>query len=174
LGWFGIALVAVGAILLPLNTLREFNLARYRSPALLWALLTAAATAGYSVTDSAAATHLSPGVWSALRYGVYEMFLSWTFYRVFLALGRWPHSAGQTTSWPRILVVGALLFSAYGLVLWAYQLSPHTSYVVALRQFSIVIGVVAGNLIFHEAPSRLRISAALIITLGGVCIALAR
>jgi len=175
LGWLGIALVAVGAVVLPLNSLREFNVARYWNRALFWTLLTALATVGYSVADSAAATTvMPPGALTALRYGVYEMFLSWAFYRLFLGLFRLSASDGQPTNWPRTLIVGGLLFGAYGLVLWAYQLSAHTSYVVALRQFSIVIGVITGSLIFRERAPGLRIAAAITITLGGVCIALAR
>jgi drug/metabolite transporter (DMT)-like permease len=102
------------------------------------------------------------------------MFLSWAYYQIFLGTLRLPGGGGQPTNWPRTLLVGVLLFGAYALVLWAYQLSVHTSYVVAMRQFSIVIGVVAGSLLFHEPAPRLRIAAAITITLGGICIALAR
>ncbi len=174
LGWLGIACVAAGALVLPLHSLRQLNLARYWNRALFWSLLTAFATVGYSLADSAAAAVMPPGPVQALRYGMYEMFLSWAYYRVLLSTLRLPASQGQPTSWPRVFLVGLLLFGAYGLVLWAYQLSPHTSYVVALRQFSIVIGVAAGSLLFREPAPRLRIAAAVMITLGGVCIALAR
>jgi len=174
LGWLGITLVSIGAIFLPLNSFREFTLARYWNRALFWTLLTAIATAGYSVADSAAAKVMSPGAMNALRYGLYEMFLSWAFYTLFLFVLRLPAATHGQAGWKRTLIVGALLFSAYGLVLWAYQLSTHTSYVVAMRQFSIVIGVIAGALIFREPARRLRLAAAVTITMGGVCIALAR
>lgn len=174
LGWLGIGLVSIGAIFLPLNSLRDFKPAGYWNRALFWTLLTALATAGYSVADSAAAKALPPGALSALRYGLYETFLSWAFYVLFLFVLRLPAATHGQTDWKRALIVGALLFGAYGLVLWAYQLSTHTSYVVAMRQFSIVIGVIAGALIFREPARGLRLTAAATITLGGVCIALAR
>jgi drug/metabolite transporter (DMT)-like permease len=174
LGWLGIALVSVGAIALPHNSLRDFKLARYWNRALFWTLLTALATAGYSVADSAAAKVLPPGAVSALRYGIYEMFLSWAFYALFLFVLRLPAATHGGTTRKRALIVGALLFGAYGLVLWAYQLSTHTSYIVAMRQFSIVIGVIAGALIFREPARGLRLVAAVTIALGGVCIALAQ
>ncbi len=174
LGWLGLLLVSAGCTVLPLNSLRDFKLARYVNRALFWTLLTAIATAGYSVADSAAAAVMPQGASAALRYGLFEMFLSFAFYRIFLGLFRLPASGGEKAAWPRAIIVGVLLFGAYGLVLWAYQLSTHTSYVVALRQFSIVIGVVASSLIFRERAPGLRLAAAITITLGGICIALAR
>jgi drug/metabolite transporter (DMT)-like permease len=44
---------------------------------------------------------------------------------------------------------------------------------VALRQFSIVIGVVVAVFLFHEPARGLRIGAALTIAVGIACIALA-
>lgn len=174
LGWAGIVLVSLGCMALPLDSHRDFKLARYWNRALFWTALTAVATAGYSVVDSAAARAMPPGASSALRYGLFEMFLSFAYYWIFLRLLRLPASDGETAPFLRTIVVGVLLFGAYGLVLWAYQLSTHTSYVVALRQFSIVIGVAASSLLLREPAPRLRLAAAVTITLGGVCIALAR
>jgi drug/metabolite transporter (DMT)-like permease len=51
-------------------------------------------------------------------------------------------------------------------------LVSHVSYVVALRQFSIVLGVVAGTFLFHEPAPRWRISMAVLIVLGVVLISL--
>ena len=67
--------------------------------------------------------------------------------------------------------MGAIgVFGAYWLVLWSYQLSPQASYVVALRQFSIVIGVVIGTFLFREEAPILRISASVMIAIGIACI----
>lgn len=173
-GWLGIVLVSVGCIVLPLPSLRGFSLARYWNQALFWTVLTALATAGYSIADSAASKVMPASALNALRYGLFEMFLSWAFYRLGLSWLRLPAATGRPASARKALAVGLLLFGAYSLVLWAYQLSDHPSYVVALRQFSIVLGVIAGSLFLHESARRLRLAAALAITLGGVCIALAR
>jgi drug/metabolite transporter (DMT)-like permease len=64
------------------------------------------------------------------------------------------------------------MFSAYALILWAYQLVTHVSYVVALRQFSIVLGVIAGTFLFHEPAPRWRIGMACLIVAGVVLISL--
>ena len=173
-GWLGILLVSVGCFVLPLPSLRSFSLARYWNQALFWTVLTAVATAGYSIADSAASKVMPASALNALRYGLFEIFLSWTFYRLGLRLLRLPAATGPPASARLALGVGLLLFGAYSLVLWAYQLSDHPSYVVALRQFSIVLGVIAGSLFLHEPARRLRVAAALTITLGGVCIALAK
>jgi drug/metabolite transporter (DMT)-like permease len=70
-------------------------------------------------------------------------------------------------------ILGAIgFFGGYWLVLWSYQLSPQASHVVALRQLSIVIGVV-GTILFREPAPALRISASLVIVAGIACIALA-
>jgi len=62
-------------------------------------------------------------------------------------------------------------FSAYWLILWAYQLGPYASYIVAFRQFSIVIGAAIAFLIYKKKGLAVRISGALLITAGLVLIA---
>ena len=65
------------------------------------------------------------------------------------------------------------MFIAYSLVLWAYQLSERASYVIALRQFSIVLGVVAGTFLLREKAGFARITAALVIVGGIILISMA-
>lgn len=174
LGWVGIVWVAIGCIAVPLPSLSGFDRSHYLNRAMLWTLVTALGTVGYTIVDSAAAQRTPPGLTSALSYGVYEWLSSLIWFSIILGLSRLPVTAHKQISWRRSVFVALLMFSAYVLVLWAYQLSAHSSYVVALRQFSIVIGVVIGGLYFHEPARRLRLVAAAIIVLGGVCIALAR
>ena len=63
-------------------------------------------------------------------------------------------------------------FGAYWLVLWAYQLAQRAGYVVAFRQFSIVIGVALAFAVFREKGFAVRLTGALLITVGLVLIAL--
>jgi len=58
------------------------------------------------------------------------------------------------------------IFGAYWLILWSYQLTTQTSYVVALRQFSIVLGVAIGVFLFKEPAPKVRVGAALMIAAG--------
>ena len=62
-------------------------------------------------------------------------------------------------------------FGAYWLILWAYQLSPIASYVVAFRQFSIVIGAIFAFLVFKEQGAAVRLSGAVLIVMGLMLIA---
>jgi len=58
------------------------------------------------------------------------------------------------------------------LILWAYQLSPFASYIVAFRQLSIIIGAILGFVLFKEKGIYVRISGAVLITTGLILIAL--
>jgi drug/metabolite transporter (DMT)-like permease len=82
------------------------------------------------------------------------------------------NSVSEDGGWKWAALAALFIFGAYWLVLWAYQLSPYASYISALRQFSIVIGVVAAAVILHEPARGLRIGAALVIASGIVCISL--
>ncbi|MCB8945766.1 MAG: hypothetical protein H6658_18615 [Ardenticatenaceae bacterium] len=67
--------------------------------------------------------------------------------------------------WLQAAFAGFCMFGAYALILWAYQLVSW-SYVVALRQFSIVLGVVVGTYLFREPAPGWRIGMASLIVLG--------
>ena len=80
-------------------------------------------------------------------------------------------AAGQRFRWRlapdwRTIAAAGSMAGAYTLVLWAYQLSERASYVVALRQFSIVLGVAAGAVLMRERAPVVRIGAALVIVAG--------
>jgi len=63
-----------------------------------------------------------------------------------------------------------LTYGSYGLILWAYQLAEHAGYVVAFRQFSILIGVVIAIFWFREKGAPLRFTAACIMVGGLILI----
>jgi len=77
----------------------------------------------------------------------------------------------QKASWKLAAVAGFLGFAAYWLILWAYQLSPYASYIVAFRQFSIVIGVILAFWIYKEEGVGVRLTGAAMITTGLILIA---
>jgi drug/metabolite transporter (DMT)-like permease len=171
IGWLGLALVTGGCVLTPHESLNHLNLARYKSRTTLWIAVAALGTLGYTVVDSAAAEALAPGLGTALRYHVFEAAFSLPAYWLILAALRQPiRYAGGWSAWKLPTLAAAFLFSSYTLMLWAYQLTPHTSYIVAARQFSIVIGVVGATLIFREPAPGFRFTMALIITAGVLCI----
>lgn len=174
LGWLGMGLVFAGCALVPLESLRVVSFARYRNRAFIWVLVTALGTVGYTTIDKIAAEALPPGPASAARYAIFEAIASIPYLWLALRLaGERIGAAHGIREWRWAAFAGVFITGAYFLVLWAYQLSPFASYISALRQFSIVIGVAAAALLFHEPARGLRIGAALVIAVGIVCITVA-
>jgi drug/metabolite transporter (DMT)-like permease len=169
-GWLGIFLVTLGVMVSPLESLRGFSLNRYRNRTMVWVLLAVIGITGYTIIDGLAADFVQPGPVSALRYFVLQTSSSVIVYWFLLTLMHTPVDLLEIrTSWRRPALLAFLIASAYTLVLWAYQLSSETSYVVAVRQFSIVVGVVAASYLFKETAPRLRIAAAVTIMIG-ICL----
>jgi drug/metabolite transporter (DMT)-like permease len=167
IAWIGMVAVSLGCIVTPLESLQNFKISYYWNRAMIWIVVTAVGVVGYTIVDKAAAELIDAGPWTAARYGVYETALSAIAY--WLVLKGMGHSTGEPTGWqgwkwPALGAVG--VFGAYWLILWSYQLSPQASYVVALRQLSIVIGVALGSMLFREPAPALRLGAAVVIAVG--------
>ena len=172
-GWLGMVLISVGCLLIPLQSWHDFVWAKYANRMMAWVLLAATGTVGYTLVDRAAADVMREGWDTAVRYAVFESISTFVFYWLVLKLLRYPTwQMPKKSIWLQAALAGFFMFGAYALILWAYQLVVHVSYVVALRQFSIVLGVVVGTLLFHEPAPRWRISMASMIVLGVVLISL--
>jgi drug/metabolite transporter (DMT)-like permease len=173
MAWLGMLLVLAGCVVMPLESLADFKRSYYWNYAMIWIIVTALGTVGYTAVDNAAVELIPSGALVAARYGIFEFALTALFFWLILqgtghpisGPGGWPG-----WKWPAIGAIG--FFGAYWLILWSYQISPQASYVVALRQFSIVIGVVIGTFLFREPAPGLRIGASLAIVGGIACIAL--
>jgi len=174
LGWIGIALIAAGSMLAPLQSLREFSVARYWNRTTFWILVAATGVAGYTVVDRAALRQLPNGLPFALRYAVLESVVGGVFYFLILRVTREKIILPTTLKdWKLPVLATLFVFGSYSLILWAFQSEERASYVIGLRQISIVMGVVAGAYLFRERGARLRIPAALVITGGVILLALA-
>jgi drug/metabolite transporter (DMT)-like permease len=174
IGWSGLLLVFFGCLLSPLESLKSFDLKTYRTKNMGYIIMTALATLGYTLIDNHAADVIPWNLTIAVRYQVLEMSCAFLFYWFLLYLNHQVVNFKLSwQSWRIPAMIAFLLFSAYSLILWVYQLTPETSYVVALRQFSIVIGVVIAAIKFHEPAPAIRISAAILITVGVFFIAIA-
>lgn len=167
LAWLGMGLVSVGCLMAPMVSLRHFSLGPYRNRGMLWILVAAVSIVGYTTVDKIAAELIEPGPLSAARYGVYEITLAIPVYWLILkGLGQPTGLKGDRAGWFWATVGAVVSFIAYWLVLWAYQLSPYASYVVALRQFSLIIGAIAGAIFLREPAPLLRFAAVVVIVLG--------
>jgi drug/metabolite transporter (DMT)-like permease len=172
-GWLGMVLISVGCLLIPLQSWRDFAWTKYANGMMAWVLLAASGTVGYTLVDRAAAELMRQGWDTAVRYAIFEFTSTFLLYWLVLKLLRIPTwQLPEKTVWLQAALAGFFMFSAYALILWAYQLVTHVSYVVALRQFSIVLGVIAGTFLFHEPAPRWRIGMACLIVAGVVLISL--
>lgn len=172
LGWVGVFLVAAGCLLIPLRSFYDFHLKNYINRASLWVLLAALGTVGYTLLDKYAAEVVKQGAATAARYGYFYYALTYPPYIFFLKTFKTQPrpTAGGTAGWKLAAIAGVLGFAAYWLILWAYQLSPYAGYIVAFRQFSIVIGAVLAFNIYKEEGVGVRMTGALLITFGLIVI----
>jgi drug/metabolite transporter (DMT)-like permease len=172
IGWVGMLLVAGGCLLAPLRSFGDFALARYVNRASAWILLTALGTVGYTLFDKAAAEVVQKGPATAARYGYVFFVVSYLGYALLLRLFEKPVTAARPVGWAVPALAAGLNFGAYWLVLWAYQLARQAGYLVAFRQFSIVIGVVLAFAIFKEQGRAVRLTGTFLLLAGLVLIAL--
>ena len=173
--WLGMALVSLGCLVIPHTSLRKLRWAVYRNRTMVWVLLAALGTVGYSAIDKLAAEAMTQGAATAAHYYIYESTLT---FLMLWAMLRWqgrPTGLAQIHSdWRWSCLAACGVFTSYWLILWAYQITVQASYIVAIRQISIVMGAVAGALLFQEPARHLRITAAAMITFGVILIAVSR
>ncbi len=168
----------------PLRRVREFSVGHYINRGAFWLLLGALGTVAYTLSDNVAASMIPAGPVSAARYGY--LFFTGAAATYLLLTGLVgdsrrgsradPAVSGTTAgsgSWCRVALPLALAnYSAYWLVLWAYQLTDKLGYLVGFRQFGIVLGVIVGAGLFKEGGNRIRIPAACMIFVGLVVVKL--
>jgi len=165
-GWVGLFLVSAGCFLSPLNSFADFRLRHYWKPASAWILFAAMGTVGYSVFDKIGAEAIPRGSRETAVY-CYLFFAATAV--SYIPLQALPGNRGRRepeVGWRIPAIAGTLCFLAYWLVLCAYQMLERASYVVAFRQFSIVIGVVVAFVLFDEPGKIVRITGSIVITIG--------
>ena len=172
LGWMGVILVVIGSVLIPQQRFGDFQLRNYLSIAVLWMIVAALGTVGYTVLDKFAAEVVQSGPATAARYGYFYFAISFFPYMLLMRSVKGNQRTGNKNSWFLAGIGAALQFGAYWLILWAFQMSQVTSYIVAFRQFSIVIGAVLGFIIFKEQGVYVRITGAILISSGLIVIGL--
>ena len=140
LGWGGMIIVVTGCIVVALRSGGSLSLSTVFGPSTLPLLGAALGTTGYSVLDKAAAELIVAGPISAAVYCYFYLAAGACVHLIATReamFGKSPLRAGFLP----VLTGAVLNFGAYWLILWAYQMSSRAGYVVACRQFSIVVGV---------------------------------
>jgi drug/metabolite transporter (DMT)-like permease len=168
---FGEAITALGAVGIGLISTGVAAIGARRSvsrPALGWALLTGVTIALYTVFDAqgvrAAPSALSYIVWVFLLLGggIGVLFAFWRGGTFILA---------AREQWRSGLIAGALSILSYGLALLALRWGA-TPRLAALRETSILFGLLIAVVFLHERPGHGRLAAGAVIGLGAVILLL--
>lgn len=183
-GFMGIFMVMGGCLFLAANGQSHAHPTRVTGATLSWVIVIALGTAGYSSIDKLAMEQVAERHWTlAVQYGCAQFAFAWP--ALWLALRRihghkrprGDADAEHPRTGPRLhtvaLTVAAANFAAYLMVLLAFQLVDQASYVLAMRQFSIVIGAALGAWLLHEPSPRARLMAAGFISAGVATLVLA-
>ena len=164
-GWLSLGLIMAGIALLPLPRLDRqsfLDLGRHlRDGATVFALLAAAATAGYTIWDKYAIQRFD----TTLYFAGYSILLACWFAGVLARTPRADVRRQANTHRTAILWIGACLAVSYLLVLFALR-DGITTQVLAVRQLSIPIGVMLGWRLLREPLALPRALGAAAITAG--------
>ncbi|WP_081194480.1 EamA family transporter [Halomonas sp. BC1] len=175
----GMLLIMLGALGLPLSRPEARRLASYLSPAMGFALLAAVGTVGYSLIDNQALGVMQGAGHSSLTAGAVFMVLQalmtllWALpLLAVLPAERRRLPALRQQGLTMLVATGLMMTCTYGLVLMAMALTDEVSYVVALRQLSIPVGVLMGVLWLKEPASSAKTLSTLVMLLGLLIVAL--
>jgi len=155
----GVAVVAGGLVVLA--ELRRARPSR-REPAVLYALLTGALIASYSLVDGLgvrrSGTSLGYGVWLMMGEGLPLPLYAFAYHRARLR-------AEEGARVRRAAGAGLLSVAAYTTVLWAQTRAPLGA-VAALRETGVIMAAVIGAAVFGERFGRRRVLAAALVAAG--------
>lgn len=185
----GILLTVGGCFLLPRKTLslrkEPFAWSAYAGAGTLWALATALASSGYTVTDALGmglVRGIAPGVRGAFLYAFLESLVTvlWLLLAAALIPGKQGGGGCEgitqalRTKRGETFALGVAIFGAYLLILWCYALTDKVAYVAGMRQFSVALGVFGGVRFLNEPCGAARIAGAAVILCGLVVVAASR
>lgn len=171
-GVAGILLVALGSYTINMQRLSVTELVRplralFHDRAIQFAFLTLVSVASYSLVDKVAVSHIHPVIF-AYVYPWFSMLLFSGY------LSRHKTKGEIKNEWQKnratILVCGFLSIFGYFLILMAFTID-RVSYIVGLRQLSIVFAVLLGGYALEEKHLGMRFTSASIIFVGTFLIA---
>jgi drug/metabolite transporter (DMT)-like permease len=167
-GWglAGIAIILLGVYILHMKRLSfkdlSLPLTSLREPSSIFAITAAIGTTIYSVMDKLGVTIVNP-----LLYSFWLGFFD-TGMLMILSLkisGLEAFKGIPRKSIVRSSVAGALMRGGYILVLIAMSMAQ-VSYIISLRQVSVVIGALLGVILLKESYGRIRVLSSVIIFIG--------
>ena len=151
------------------------ELIRYmRQPDAVWAFLTLGTVIAYSLIDKGGMSEFhvhstQPPVWRAITYYLVEGVVAFVLYGGYIIF-RFPRKEITDIGrleWKPIVATGALGMISYTLILYV-MMTEKVSYVVALRQCSVIFAVLFGAYVMKESHAKLRLTAAVVMVIGMV------
>jgi len=174
-GAAGIAVVVGGMWLVQIGT--GFRWAAFRAPGAAYAYLTLAATVAYSLCDKGAMAALAQAPWTSPipRAVFYCLAIGSASALVFAPLavrrrGWGSLLAARRSEAARAAAASLVSLAGYGMILEALRSAP-VSYVVAVRQSSVLFALLLGVVWLGERPDRPRVLGAVATVFGVLLIA---
>ncbi len=172
--WLGFILITGGCLFVPLTHLKQFRIGNYFNIGIVWAMVAAIGTAGYSIVDKLALSELSSQLQTIHQQPLIAIFyLGMQFWAIALPLALSFLLTRQTQQFKQAwqikipaMTAGLIMAITYGLVLYAMLLTDNVSLVVALRQVSIVFGLMLAVLLLKEKMYLTRIIGCALILCG--------
>jgi drug/metabolite transporter (DMT)-like permease len=160
-GWTGILLISTGILLLAAN---EWRLGRFHVPQTLFALGTAVVICSYTLIDGLGARASG----NSFSYVGWLTALTGAILSVFLLLRhREAVRRHLRTRWRISLVGGLCTWASYAIALWAMTRAP-VALVAALRETSVIFGIVLAAAVLKEKLGAARYAAAVLVCAGAV------
>jgi len=133
----------------------------HESKALLAAVCLGVATSFYSIIDKIAVKHISSWLYCGLSFSSTFVFLSgyiMIYKPSLIKVATREYSKGGA-------LLGGMMFSTYGLILYAFQNAP-AAYVVALRETAIAIATILGVVVLKERGSIRKFTGIAVLMIG--------
>ncbi len=149
------------------------ELLRYlRQPASVWAFSTLGTVIAYSLIDKAGMSEFhahstQQHAWQPVTYFLAESVIAMILYGSYIVLCFPLQEISDIgcREWKQIIATGLLSMLSYTLILYVYM-TESVSYVVALRQSSVIFAVLLGGYLLKESQTKLRFAAAVVMVIG--------
>ena len=174
----GMITIAAGCIIMPFPSFKNVSFKGLNGIALVFILLGALGTTGYTLCDSEALKQIVPDGKVSNTCTLGYLFLI----QMGLTLGEVPLIVFDKTEreamkklWNKDIIypiiAGICSSGAYALILFAMQHVQNVSYIQAFRQLSLPIGFLAGLIFLHEKSSSTKIAGMILIFVGLLIVA---
>ncbi len=174
-GWTGIMMVVICVLALQFKGQTRVDIRQIRHDLMrkdsLWAFATLFAVVSYSLVDKAAMVALSnvAVLAPAMRgpsFFMLQVVFCYLLFGIYLAArGNLRLKVAWSRQWPSIIVAAVGTMASYSLILHVLQTTP-VSYVVSVRQSSVLLAVFVGWIQLKEPYGKFRLVISILMVIG--------